>query len=76
MPDATDQITAMAHGLPRTRHLTTNLTVEVDEEAGAAVARSYVTVLQALPDFAPQPIFTGRVQACLWRDGNRAVAAR
>ena len=47
-------------GLPRTKHLTTNLTVEVDEEAGAAAARSYITVLQALPDFPLQPIFAGR----------------
>jgi hypothetical protein len=47
-------------GLPRTKHLTTNLTVEVDEEAGTAVARSYITVLQALPDFPLQPIFAGR----------------
>lgn len=47
-------------GLPRTKHLTTNLTVEVDEQAGTAVARSYITVLQALADFPLQPIFTGR----------------
>jgi 3-phenylpropionate/cinnamic acid dioxygenase small subunit len=47
-------------GLPRTKHVTTNLTVEVDEEAGTAVAQSYVTVLQALPDFPLQPIFAGR----------------
>ena len=49
-------------GLPRTKHLTTNLTVEVDEAHGTAVARSYVTVLQALPDFPLQPIFAGRYQ--------------
>ena len=47
-------------GLPRTKHLTTNLTVEVDEEAGTATARSYITVLQALPGFPLQPIFAGR----------------
>ncbi|MGH3203578.1 MAG: nuclear transport factor 2 family protein [Streptosporangiaceae bacterium] len=47
-------------GLPRTRHLTTNLTVEADQEAGTAVARSYITVLQALPGFPLQPIFAGR----------------
>lgn len=47
-------------GLPRTKHLTTNLTVEVDEAAGTATARSYITVLQALPDFPLQPIFAGR----------------
>jgi 3-phenylpropionate/cinnamic acid dioxygenase small subunit len=47
-------------GLPRTKHLTTNLTVEVDEGGGTATARSYITVLQALPDFPLQPIFAGR----------------
>lgn len=47
-------------GLPRTKHLTTNLTVQVDEQAGTAAARSYITVLQALPGFPLQPIFAGR----------------
>jgi hypothetical protein len=47
-------------GLPRTKHVTTNLLVEVDEETGTAVAQSYITVLQALPDFPLQPIFAGR----------------
>lgn len=47
-------------GLPRTKHLTTNLTVEVDEQAGTATARSYITVLQALSGFPLQPIFAGR----------------
>ncbi len=47
-------------GLPRTKHSTTNLVVEVDEEAGTATARSYVTVLQATTDFPLQPIFAGR----------------
>jgi 3-phenylpropionate/cinnamic acid dioxygenase small subunit len=47
-------------GTPRTKHITTNLAIEVDEEAGTAVARSYFTALQALPDLALQPIVTGR----------------
>ncbi|MFF3006522.1 nuclear transport factor 2 family protein [Kitasatospora sp. NPDC057940] len=49
-----------ADGTPRTQHVTTNLAVEVDEASGTAVARSYVTVLQALPDFPLQPIAAGR----------------
>jgi hypothetical protein len=32
-------------GSPATKHLTTNLVVDVDEQAGTAKARSYVTVL-------------------------------
>jgi hypothetical protein len=47
-------------GLPRTKHLTTNLTVQVDEQGGTAAAQSYITVLQALPGFPLQPIFAGR----------------
>ena len=34
--------------------------IEVDEQAGTAVARSYFTALQALPDMALQPIVSGR----------------
>ncbi len=47
-------------GLPHTKHSTTNLVIEVDEQAGAATTRSYVTVLQATPDPPLQPIFAGR----------------
>jgi 3-phenylpropionate/cinnamic acid dioxygenase small subunit len=49
------------NGTPHTKHVTTNLMVNVDEEAGTATARSYFTVLQALPDsLALQPIIAGR----------------
>jgi 3-phenylpropionate/cinnamic acid dioxygenase small subunit len=47
-------------GTPRTKHLITNLAIEVDEESGTAVSRSYFTALQALPDLALQPIVSGR----------------
>ncbi len=47
-------------GTPRTKHVTTNLAIEADEEAGTAVSRSYFTVLQALPDLPLQPIASGR----------------
>ena len=47
-------------GTPRTKHVTTNIAVELDEDAGTAVARSYFTVLQALPDLPLQPIAGGR----------------
>jgi 3-phenylpropionate/cinnamic acid dioxygenase small subunit len=45
---------------PKTKHVTTNLVVEVDDEAGTARARSYFTVLQATPELALQPIIAGR----------------
>jgi 3-phenylpropionate/cinnamic acid dioxygenase small subunit len=47
-------------GTPRTKHVTTNLHLDVDEAAGTANARSYVTVLQALSDLPLQPIVAGR----------------
>jgi 3-phenylpropionate/cinnamic acid dioxygenase small subunit len=47
-------------GTPRTKHVTTNIRIELDDEAGTAVSHSYVTVFQALPDMALQPIVAGR----------------
>ena len=47
-------------GTPRTKHVTTNAIIEVDNDAGTASARSYYTVFQQLDDFPLQPIITGR----------------
>jgi 3-phenylpropionate/cinnamic acid dioxygenase small subunit len=47
-------------GTPRTRHVTSNAIIEVDETAGRATARSYFTVFQATEGFALQPIIAGR----------------
>ncbi|MGW7616074.1 nuclear transport factor 2 family protein [Streptomyces antimycoticus] len=55
-----DTLIVYADGTPRTQHVTTNVAVEVDEQAGTAVSRSYVTVLQALPGFPLQTIAAGR----------------
>ncbi len=55
--------TTMRHedGTPLTKHVTTNLIVEVDEDADSATARSYFTVFQAVPGHLPlQPIVAGR----------------
>jgi 3-phenylpropionate/cinnamic acid dioxygenase small subunit len=57
-----DTVIVYDDGTPRTKHVTTNVVIEVDEEAGTAVSRSYFTVLQALPDLALQPIASGRYQ--------------
>ena len=71
-----DQIRAMYEdptrryqdGTPRTKHVITNVTVEVDEPAGSATARSYFTVLQAVTDeLALQPIIAGRYHDRSWR---------
>jgi 3-phenylpropionate/cinnamic acid dioxygenase small subunit len=57
-----DNLIVYDDGTPRTKHVTTNIVIEVDEEAGTAVSRSYFTALQALPDFPLQPIVSGRYQ--------------
>jgi 3-phenylpropionate/cinnamic acid dioxygenase small subunit len=55
-----DNVIVYDDGTPRTKHVITNLVIEVDDEADEAVARSYFTVLQAVPDLALQPILSGR----------------
>jgi 3-phenylpropionate/cinnamic acid dioxygenase small subunit len=47
-------------GTPRTKHVTTNLIVEVDEVSGTATCRSYFTVLQQTQGLPLQPIIAGR----------------
>src|SRR5512139_465250 len=47
-------------GTPRTKHVTTNVLVEIDDDGRGATARSYFTVLQALADFPLQVIVAGR----------------
>ena len=47
-------------GTPRTKHVTTNPIIEIDEDAGTASCRSYYTVLQQTDELGPQTIVTGR----------------
>jgi hypothetical protein len=47
-------------GTPRTKHVTTNLVIDADDEGGTATSRSYFTVLQAVKGFPLQPIISGR----------------
>lgn len=58
-------------GTPRTKHVTSNLIVDTDETRGEARARSYFTVLQALPDFPLQPVVAGRYEDRFERVANR-----
>ncbi|WP_433854545.1 nuclear transport factor 2 family protein [Streptomyces kronopolitis] len=55
-----DTLILHSDGTPRTHHVTSNLAIEVDEQAGTATARSYLTVFQALPDLPLQSIAAGR----------------
>ncbi|OIJ99236.1 hypothetical protein BIV25_09400 [Streptomyces sp. MUSC 14] len=65
-----DTVILYEDGTPRTHHATTNIAVEVDEEAGTAAARSYVTVFQALPGLPLQPIAAGHYSDRFERSGD------
>ncbi|MHB8499069.1 MAG: nuclear transport factor 2 family protein [Acidimicrobiales bacterium] len=58
-------------GTPGTKHVTSNLIVEVSDGEQTARARSYFTVLQAVPGLPLQPIVAGR-----YRDRFTLVAGR
>jgi 3-phenylpropionate/cinnamic acid dioxygenase small subunit len=47
-------------GTPRTKHVTSNPIIEIDEGAGTASCRSYYTVLQQTDELPLQTIVTGR----------------
>lgn len=58
-------------GTPRTKHVTTNPIIDVDEEAGTASCRSYYTVLQQTDEFPLQTIVTGRYHDRFERAGGQ-----
>lgn len=66
-------------GLPRTKHVTTNAIVEVNEVGSAAAARSYYTVFQATEGFPLQAIIAGRYHDRfervdgMWRFADRFI---
>ncbi len=47
-------------GTPLTKHLTTNVIIELDKNGQEASARSYYTVIQATAALPLQPIISGR----------------
>ena len=55
-------------GQPRTRHITTNPIIELDDDGQGASCRSQYTVLQATERLALQPIISGR-----YRDRFRLI---
>ena len=72
-----DMLIVYDDGTPRTKHVTTNVIIEADEEAGTAVSRAYFTVLQALPGLPLQPIASGRYRDRFERcDGQWRFAER
>ena len=58
-------------GTPKTKHLTTNARVEVDEDAGTATCRAYYAVHQATDALPLQVIITGRYDDTFHRVGGR-----
>jgi 3-phenylpropionate/cinnamic acid dioxygenase small subunit len=66
-----------ANGTLMTRHLTTNVIVDVDEDTGTATARSSFVVFQATPAVPLQPIVAGRYRDRFTRvDGEWWFAER
>ena len=57
-------------GTLRTRHLTANVAVDIEEAAGTATARSSFVVFQQTPDLPLQPIVTGRYRDRFVRGGR------
>jgi hypothetical protein len=66
-------------GIPSTKHVTTNVMVELHDDGRTAEARSYFTVLQARPGLPLQPIIAGRYHDAFelvdgtWRFTDRLV---
>lgn len=66
-------------GTPRTKHVTTNLVVDVDEKGDAATGRAYFTVFQSTEKLSLQPIVAGRYEDRFvlagrsWRFSERVI---
>ena len=62
-------------GTPRTKHLMTNVLVDVGADGASASSRSYFTVLQAVPgQLTLQPVIAGRYRHTFGRvDGHWRV---
>ncbi len=58
-------------GRPNTRHLMSNVAINVDPSGQTATAKSCITVMQHVPDdFAMQPIFIGSYNDTFAKDGD------
>jgi hypothetical protein len=73
------RVVILHEGTPRTKHVTTNLSLEVDATDGTATARSYFTVLQATTTLPLQVVIAGRYEDRFarvdgrWRFADRLV---
>jgi hypothetical protein len=57
-------------GIPATKHVVSNVLVEIDNGYRSATARSYYTAFQAGPELPLQPILAGRFHDRLHRDDD------
>jgi 3-phenylpropionate/cinnamic acid dioxygenase small subunit len=67
-------------GVPNTRHVITNIHIEVDDGGLTASGACYVTIFQAAPDFPLQVVFVGsyidtfqKIDGRWWFKTRRAV---
>ncbi len=80
--EAISRIRIYEDGTPRTKHVTSNIDVTIDEAAGTATSECYVTVFQQTEGFPLQAIFSGHyfftfapvdgIAATGWQDARRA----
>ena len=57
-------------GTPGTKHVTSNVIIDVDDEANTAQAHSYFTVFQAVQEFPLQAVVAGRYRDRFIRMNN------
>lgn len=62
--------TILYNGTPRTRHVTANPVIDVDEASGIAEVSSSYVVFQGTEALTLQPIVTGRYYDTFTRDGS------
>jgi 3-phenylpropionate/cinnamic acid dioxygenase small subunit len=58
-------------GTPKTKHLTSNVQLDIDEAAGTARSTSYYCVTQATPNLPLQVIVTGHYKDTFHRVGDQ-----
>lgn len=74
-----DPVILYADGTPRTKHVLTNLVVDVDEAAGTATSRCAFTVWSAPPADGIRPVLAGRYHDAfdrvggVWRFAERVI---
>lgn len=64
-------------GTPHSRHVITNPIVDIDDDAGTATVRYYITVFQRTDTFPLQPVWANRYEDELRRiDGTWRITRR